>query len=157
MDMDDFLAIGSEGGPKDHVPQNRVIEREATRRWLAICAEQRSAEGLISDLRLSLEKLIARKVFHRSILLAGKTQVTVIFVNPLVNAPTLATAPTTGERSGHGLIKFRLDGVVGVENVQELRFRSKIQATVKILEQTQVVGVANELAGEAWKTLHQLL
>ncbi len=157
MDMDDFLAVGSETGPKDHVPQNRVIEGKAARRWLVICPEQRGAEGLIANLRLELEKLVARQGLHRSILLAGKTQVIAVFVHPLVDAPSLAAALATGERGGHDLVKFRLDGVVGVQNVEELRFRGKIQTTIKILEQTEVRGIARELTGEAGKTLHQFL
>ncbi len=53
------------------------------------------------------------------------------------------------ERLRHHLVKFRLNEVIRVQNLQKFRLGGKIQRAVQVSEQAEIPFVADVFAGEA--------
>ena len=90
--------------------------------------------------------------FNPAVGTSRKAQVPVLFVNSPIQAPRQRAPIKAGEHPSHRFIEGRLNSVIGVQDLQKVRFRREFQTPVEILEQAEVGRVANELAGHSGKT-----
>ena len=87
MNVDDFLAVGAESRPENHVAQNGNVQGKLAGCRQSIRSQQGGAKRLVADFGLELEELIPAQQFDFPVRFSRPAQVFVVFINALVLAP----------------------------------------------------------------------